>query len=398
MRKVVIVAEWIRPIGGVSTSLLDLLRHVDYSRDDLTLVLLNSSGEGEGMVPEHVKLISFRDLVPYAGLKRAIPTLLRQGRWGAAARNVANWATARISGDVGKRMRYLASRVEALPGEYDVAVGYAMLDSFSNQYAADRVVAGRRIMWCHTHPALYGAHGLSGMERTYERFDVINCVSASGMEALVERFPTLKSKVRVRHNIIDAERIRRLAQIEVPARSGSFTLCTVARLSHEKGIDLLVEAAAHLKRDGIRFTWWVIGPDYDLDYTAAVRSSIRERGLDAEVKLLGPQANPYGYMAACDIYVQTSRIEGRCSTIEEARALGKPIITTSFEAALEQISHRVTGSVVAISAEALYQEIISLMNNPTVLSQYRAAALDVVATPRVNASEELLDVELGVIA
>lgn len=48
---------------------------------------------------------------------------------------------------------------------------------------------------------------------------------------------------------------------------------------------------------------------------------------------MGVQANPYPYMKAGDIYVQTSRFEGYCLTLTEARILNRPAwqpILTSY--------------------------------------------------------------------
>ena len=45
---------------------------------------------------------------------------------------------------------------------------------------------------------------------------------------------------------------------------------------------------------------------------------IREHKVEENVFLLGTQTNPYGYMRACDIYVQPSYTEGYSTTICEA--------------------------------------------------------------------------------
>lgn len=38
--------------------------------------------------------------------------------------------------------------------------------------------------------------------------------------------------------------------------------------------------------------------------------------------------NPYPYLAACDLYICSSRTEGYCLAVCEAIALGKPVIST----------------------------------------------------------------------
>lgn len=79
--------------------------------------------------------------------------------------------------------------------------------------------------------------------------------------------------------------------------------------------------------------------------------------------LLGNQRNPYGYLKDCDLYVQTSIYEGYCTTTNEAKVLKKPVITTDVSGAREQFVNNITGWIVDINEEAIYQKIKEVLNN-----------------------------------
>ena len=52
---------------------------------------------------------------------------------------------------------------------------------------------------------------------------------------------------------------------------------------------------------------------------------------------LGKKTNPYPYMAACDLYVQPSRYEGKAVTVREAQMLARPVLITDFTTARGQV-------------------------------------------------------------
>ena len=75
---------------------------------------------------------------------------------------------------------------------------------------------------------------------------------------------------------------------------------------------------------------------------------------------MGAKANPYPYMKAADIYVQTSKFEGYCLTLAEARMLNVPCVTTNFDVVYAQMIDGDNGLVVEMSAEAVVDGIIRL--------------------------------------
>ena len=78
---------------------------------------------------------------------------------------------------------------------------------------------------------------------------------------------------------------------------------------------------------------------------------------------MGAKSNPYPYIAKADIYVQPSRHEGYCLTLAEAKCLAKPIVTTNFIGAYEQIEDGYTGFIVGCDEEELYRKIKYLLDH-----------------------------------
>src|SRR5690625_6841189 len=77
-------------------------------------------------------------------------------------------------------------------------------------------------------------------------------------------------------------------------------------------------------------------------------------------------------MKECDIYVHPSRHEGYCITLAEAKTLEKPIVTTDFTGAMEQIEHGKTGLIVPVAEQQLYKTIKKLINHPKLIDEFSA--------------------------
>ena len=112
---------------------------------------------------------------------------------------------------------------------------------------------------------------------------------------------------------------------------------------------------------GLSVRWYLIG---DGDLRKKLEALIREYQVEENVFLLGTQTNPYGYMRACDIYVQPSYTEGYSTTICEAGILGKAIVGTKPSGGIrEQITDGEDGLIVDASVEGLTEGIARLIED-----------------------------------
>lgn len=111
------------------------------------------------------------------------------------------------------------------------------------------------------------------------------------------------------------------ADLGVPA--GTALAVTVARLAQQKGLDLLLDAAARWRAAGVRVLVAVAGD-------GPLRAALQARA-DAEalpVRLLGHRDDVPDLLAAADVVVSPSRWEGQPLSLREALRAGAPVVAT----------------------------------------------------------------------
>ncbi len=180
---------------------------------------------------------------------------------------------------------------------------------------------------------------------------------------------------------LDADR-RREVGLD-PAEGPRALVLTVARLAPQKGLDLLCDAAALLATDGAEppVVWAVAG---DGPLAPELEERIEREALP--VRLLGRREDVPDLLAAADVVVSTSSWEGQPLGIQEALAVGAPVVATDVGGTSE-----VTGDAAVLvpfgDAPALAGAIRALLADPE-----RRAALSAAALARADALPRLSDV------
>ncbi len=148
-------------------------------------------------------------------------------------------------------------------------------------------------------------------------------------------------------NGIEPERFARLARETARARvglpaSGRVLVC-VSRLSHEKGVDVLVDAAALLETSEARVVIVGDGPE-----EAALKARVQRAGLDVRVVFVGarPHAEIPLWIAAADVTVLSSRKEGHPNALVEYLACGRPAVATRVGGVPEILTSHDLGTMV----------------------------------------------------
>lgn len=106
-----------------------------------------------------------------------------------------------------------------------------------------------------------------------------------------------------------------------------------------KNHNLIVEALGILKKRNIFPTIICTGSfNSDSEHCSKLLTRIRELGLENQFKILGliPRIDQIQMMRQCLAVIQPSLFEGWSTVIEDARALGKPILASNFPVHLEQ--------------------------------------------------------------
>ena len=119
---------------------------------------------------------------------------------------------------------------------------------------------------------------------------------------------------------------------------------TAARLTAQKGLDVLLDAAALIRRDRPGLRWIVFG---DGVLRPELEREIDRRGLRGVVTLAGRRPDVDSELAAADVVVVTSRWESGPLVVLEALALGRPVVSTDVGLAADVLG-RGSGRVVPV--------------------------------------------------
>ena len=253
--------------------------------------------------------------------------------------------------------------------EYDVAIAYAGPMDFISYFVVNKIKSKKKIQWIHFDVTKIGFNE-NFAAKIYNKFDKIFVVSNEGKDKLISILPSLKYKIDKLLNIMSPELVVKMAD-EGSGFDDDFNgmrILTVGRLSKEKGQDITISVLAKLKEAGYNVRWYCIG-----DGTARkeYEKLIKEFNVKNDYILLGATPNPYPFMKECDLYVQSSRHEGYCITLAEARCFNNPIISTNFAGASEQIAHDQTGLIVNFDEQELYNVIRRLLDDDKLRNKFK---------------------------
>ena len=162
-------------------------------------------------------------------------------------------------------------------------------------------------------------------------------------------------------------------------------LLTVARLAPQKGLPLLLEAAAILSREVdagrlAAFTWAIAG-----DGPGREQAAERIAAEQLPVTLLGRRSDAPALMEVADVVVQTSLWEGQPLTIQEALRSGTAIVATDVGGTA--VTARGGAVLVAPQAQAIAEALGTLLSDPEARS--RAAERAHEAVGRLPGLEDL---------
>jgi glycosyltransferase involved in cell wall biosynthesis len=354
-------------IGGVEKSLLSLLSAIPKDKFEITVLLLEKKGGFLEYIPDWVRVeeaVWFENVKPII-MQPPQDTFRRyfnKKQYLKALYFIFIYLVSKFSGN---RFIYYKNVLRNIPlnkNIYDIAIAYQGPTDIIDYYIGRRVRAKKKISWVHFDVSKFIINKKLYC-KLYTKFNNIFVVSEEAKKRLIETIPTVSDKVDVFLNLISHELIKNMAddQIKFDDDFRGVKIITVGRLSVEKGQDIAIKALYKLRKDGYNIRWYCIG---DGNSRREYESLIDYYQLNEDFLLLGPTTNPYPYMLKADIYVQTSRHEGYCLTLAEAKCLNKPIITTNFTGACEQIIDGFNGFIVGCNEEELYSKIKFLINTP----------------------------------
>jgi len=239
-------------------------------------------------------------------------------------------------------------------------------------------------------PIVYTEHNLASSYRpltqvanrlTYGRNNAVTAVSQAVADSLVG-YPGPTPIVISNGVSVDVEKLNgQGARSELGIDEGRPMIVHVGNVRPGKGHDTLTRAVAFLTK---RFPDCAVvsvgGEKYpgDLDrYRRLAESS----GVADSLHFVGRRADALDFIAAADVYVNPSDVEGLPVSILEAMYLQKPIVATGVGGVPAVIRDRETGLLVAPGdAVALAEAVAELLGNAELRTELGTAARSLVVT------------------
>ena len=342
MKKIAIFQSDLR-VGGIQKALVNTLEELSGDEFDIDLYLFDKGVQEEFFpLPERENLHVIR-LKPYPFLSRLVyfPLLRR------------------------------FAPVPVRDTEYDAAIDFS---SYRAECAVGAlgVRAKKRLMWIHNDVEIKMRnelkyrilwHFFKGKLKHYDAF----CAVSPGIIEGFRRVSGITDKpiIPIPNRIDTAEIFRKMEEpVAFEVDPGQFNLCSMGRLCHQKGFDILLDLfhEAVLQRGELHLYILGDGPDRE-----KLLGQIRRLELEDHVTLLGNRENPFPYLKKMDAFTLTSRYEGQGLVIWEAKAVGLPLYIAKN---LEPYNPGITGTA---DLPAAFAAARREPHRPDDLAEYNAA-------------------------
>lgn len=349
MRKVLFINGHLNT-GGVERSLVDVLKHVDYEKYAVDLLLLEDIGDYASELPSEVHVL-FRDIHhTYGSFASSIRRCIAAHDWMCLRLRFLFLLRKFFGACALKR----AATILLGKHHYDCVIGFR--PGICSDLAAYSVQTDRKITWWH--------HGEFNVDRAAygnmcSRMDAVAVVSQSCKEMLQGQLPELANKLVCIPNMLDDKAIRQKVIIS-PYTGDALHIVSVGRLAPEKHFENIIPAAKALQEIGICFTWHIVGEGSE---RTRLEPLIAENNLENYIILEGSKSNPYPYMKYADLFVHPSYVESQGLTVLEAMALGVPCVVTKSRGPCEFIEDGVNGLLTEQSPESLTEKVLAILND-----------------------------------
>ena len=333
--------------GGAEKVLVNLLKCLDYQKYDVTLYLLFKYGVNLPSLPSNVRLLYLFDRKPFRGIIHLLKLL---------------------SPEVWHRL--------LIKEEYDIEIAYL-------EGAPTRIVSGcpnkgaKLFSWVHIQvdKRFFAPYrSLNEAKKAYQRFNKILFVSEFAKQDFLSKTGWKELPMAVCHNVIDIDDIKCKSKetINIKLLPPNLNLCSVGRLTEQKGYIRLVNVLGELK-DRITSDWqlYILGQG---EQKHLLEEAILDNGLQEHIHLLGFDINPYKYVSKMDLFICSSYKEGYSTAVTESIVLGTPVITTECSGMSEILGDSGAGIIVENSDEGLKAVLEDLLTGKIDLSALKSSA------------------------
>jgi glycosyltransferase involved in cell wall biosynthesis len=156
-------------------------------------------------------------------------------------------------------------------------------------------------------------------------------------------------------------------------------ILTVSHVRRIKGIDVLLQAMAQVKRSYPQALLLIAGATNEPEYLSELQALVETLGLTLNVRFLGKSNRVRELLQLCHLFCLLSRSEGMSNALLEAMASGVPCVATAVGGTPEVIDDGHTGYLVpSEDPVAAAGRILRLLENPEAATRMGEAARVVV--------------------
>lgn len=331
--KKLLFAAYSLDIGGIETALVTLVNQLEEKNYDITMVLEKKQGIFLQELNPNIKIIEYTPNDSKNIIKRKAINLI-------------------------KRIKF----IEKYKNKFDFAASFATYSNGSSFVA--RTASKNSCLWGHADYLTLFEQKEQEVRKFFEekkchQFKNIIFVSKEGKESFLKVFPELEEKTRVCNNLINEEKISKMAEetIELKKDEEKFTFINVGRHDEkQKKLTRVIAAAKRLKQENKAFKILLVGDGQD---SKMYQELVKKENLTDTIFFLGKKQNPYPYFKIADCVILSSDYEGYPVVFLESFILNRPILTTKVSD-YEEVEQGY-GLVAEKTEEDIYQKMKQIL-------------------------------------
>jgi glycosyltransferase involved in cell wall biosynthesis len=276
----------------------------------------------------------------------------------------------------------------------------AWLAGVPRRYAIQHLVLPANSKQSPTSRWLRRALGHLNLKLSASLLTMTICVSNAVKNSLVREFGFPQRKMKTIHNGVSLldftpsnnEGMRLRKQFGIG--EDEFLLICTARLSEQKGIDILLKAIALVRQRGLGCKCILIG---DGPLRNDLMALAQRLDLSGQVFFEGFRGNVRAYLSAGSAFILTSHQEGLPLAILEAAACGLPCIVTDVGGNTEVVTDRVNGLVVPPGSPDAVADAISFLSTHSQERQQMARMARVRIQQQFDVEKCMTDIKLTIL-
>ena len=301
MKKKLLFTAYSMGLGGIETALLNLLKRLDYSLYDVTLILEKKEGIFLDMLPKEVKVLEYKISDCKLVLFRKVFNRIKLLKWQKRLKNKFDFSC--------------SFATYSRPG------AYLALSGSNNSH-----------LWVHLNYYVTYHYDEEAMKKFFDglktkNFKRIVFVSEENKRDVCAHYEGILNKSCVCNNFINGDEILKKAQDKCDyQRDKKVLFINVGRHDeHQKRLSRIIEASKKLVDEGYEFKILFVGDGSDTDM---YKKMVKKANLADVIVFLGKKKNPFPYYKIADAVILSSEYEGYPVVFLESMIMEKPILST----------------------------------------------------------------------